>query len=386
MTVPFAIDGRLCDVAKNVVLSADGVSLTAERPSDTAWVGVTVDHSDALCTRSLFEVEGEPFDVTPPARFDRVSELLGKRNPWALVHSSRKLWWATDKLTEASSLWASCQRRYHVDVFVPSSAVFASLTPWRVDPAIASCGDPMAASCLPGADGWLDPPRYNRLGTRTGRLTVTSGPRVLTVRQQTRGLFLPVDASHELVQFDFSALEARVALSLAGRDVPADVDPYAAIARISGATDRDEAKKATFTALYSDPTDPAGKDPRVAAVRRMFRLGETFSTLKRSLDEGGKARNFYGRPIPEPEENTLFNNYVQSTACDVTLMGFRSLLGGLSSLDVKPHFLVHDALFASVPRLALPEASVIASAGVPAPGFRSVFPIKATTVRGRPTV
>ncbi len=376
------IDRRLCGLEKHVTLSDGKASFSAERPPGD-WVGKAQDHADPGCMLTLFELEGKTLDTDPPARFDKVSELLGKRDPWALAHPTRRLWWAVDKMKEANALAEGCRRSYHRDVFVPSTELFSRLKPWRVSPDITASDDPMAASCV-GEDGWAAMPTYNRFGTRTGRLTVTEGARVLTVRQATRAFFLAVDPDHLMVQFDFSCLEARVALGIAGKEVPPDADPYAAIAKMMNVEERDEAKRATFAALYSDPTDSTQRDPRVSAVRRAFKLGETFSALKRLTDSGEPTRNLYGRVIPDTLEATLYSNYVQSTGCDVTLLGFRKLEQTLSELGVVPHFLLHDALFASVPVKRLKEAARLSALGVNVPNFKLSFPIKASTTGGRP--
>ncbi len=377
------IDRSLTSLDKHLFIDGGKTSLLDERPASCDWIGLAQDHADPGCVLTLLQLEGKTLDTVAPVRFDKVSELLGKRDPWALVHPSRRLWWGIDKLKEATALVDSGERSYHRDVFVPSTEIFERLTPWRVDPSIANTDDPMAASCW-FEGGWAPPPTYNRFGTRTGRLTVVGGPRVLTVRQASRERFVAVDADHLMVSFDFSSLEARVALGLAGKEVSVDVDPYVAIAKLMNIDDRDVAKSATFAALYSDPTDASQRDPRVSSVRRVFKLGETFASLKRSMDAGAAVRNLYGRVIPEATEATLYSNYVQSTGCDVTLLGFCQLERSLSLLGAKPHFLLHDALFASVPVKHLKEAACLAALGVNVPNFKLPFPIKASTTNGRP--
>jgi hypothetical protein len=375
------IDGALCGLDKHIVVG-DKTSLAEARPAGCDWVGLSQNHADSGCVLTLLELEGASVDLAPPAGFAKMAATFGKA-PWELVQPSRRFWWGVDKLKETAALVGSTQRSYHRDVFVPCTEVFASLTPWRVDPAMATLDDPMAPS-FATADGWVSPPTYNRFGTRTGRLTVTDGPRVLTARQSTRAHLRAVDEDHLMVQFDFSCLEARVALGLAGKEVEPDADPYTAIAKLMNIEERDEAKRATFAALYSDPTAANQRDPRVSLARRVFKLGEYFITLKRSLDEVGSVRNFYGRLIPETIEATVYSNYVQSTACDVTLLGFRELASGLAAMGVKPHFLLHDALFASVPLTMLKDAARFSASGVKVPGFKLPFPIKASTTTGRP--
>lgn len=379
------LDKTLCGLEKHVVATAHGKNtLVEERPELCGWIGTEKVHADPHCLRTLFELEATPFSVVPPARYASMTSFLGKSDPWEYVHPTRKLWWALDKIKEARTLTNAVSHAYQRGVFAPTSVLFGLLKPWRVDASVKDSDDLNAVSCV-SEDGWLNPPTYNRFGTRTGRLTVTDGPRVLTVRHDTRALFKGVDDDHALVQFDYSALEARVALALADRDVPIEADPYLIIAELMGSKERDEAKSATFSALYSDPTAKTLRDPRVSKVRRIFKLGETFALLKKNK-ENGVVRNFYGRVIPEVIEETLYNNYVQSTGADVVLLGFKQLIPTLLELGCVPHFFLHDALYASVPRSRIREASEAASRGVSVQDFKLSFPIKASMVDGRPIV
>jgi len=379
------LDRTLCGLDKHVVaVTQNKNALVDERPEFCAWIGPEKINADPHCLRTLFELEAIPFSVDPPQRYQALADMFGK-SPWELVHPTRRLWWALDKIKEATKHRNAEGTRYQWGVFAPTSQLFDLLRPWRVDPAVKDSSDANAITCV-SEDGWLQPPTYNRFGTRTGRLTVTEGPRVLTVRHDTRELFRAIDDEHELVQFDYSALEARVALALAGRELAIDSDPYHVIAELMGSKERDEAKSATFSALYSDPTAKTQRDPRVSKVRRIFKLGEIFTSLKKNKEENGCVRNLYGRLIPEPIEETLYNNYVQSTGADVVLLGFKQLIPTLLELEIVPHFFLHDALYASVPRSMVREAAELASKGVSVKDFELPFPIKASIVGERPIV
>ncbi len=372
------LDRTLCNLEKHVVLDDDKVSLTTYPPEECDWIGFEPDHADSGCLRTLFRLENEPLDISVPEKYSNLALTLGKdrSSAWDYVHPSRRLWWATSTLKSTCSTLVKLKRSYHHDVFAPTSALFEQLRAWRVGERFTSSNDPTIQAC-DVVDGWLEPPEYDRFGTRTGRLTVSHGPPVLTMRQSTRHLLAPLDANHVLVSFDFVALEARVALAIAGKPVPTQEDPYETIATLMRCASRDDAKSATFSALYSDPTESSRRDPRVAQARRVFRLGEVFVELKAKLIEDGVARNRYGRMIVDPSIETLYNNHIQSTAADVALLGFLALL---DSVDIVPHFLVHDALFASVPKRFFTQISAVAAHGVNVLGFDEPFPIKATLV------
>lgn len=384
-----AIDGALCGLPKHVALSDAGtVTLLDARPPEADWVGPGLDHVDPRCLRTLLRLEGEALDLSPPACYANVLSVLGKdpADVWGSVHPSRRLWWAQDTLKAAKLAVEGCDRRYHRDVFTTSTALFDAFRPFRVDASIAACDDAAARTFEADADGWVPPPTYDRFGTRTGRLTVVVGPRVLTAKASTRAFLRPTSADYVVVSFDFAALEARVALALAGKPVDPRKDPYDVVASVMGSSTRDDAKAATYMALYSDPTVAKHRDPNVSKVRRAFKLGETFARLKHDLQNVGKARNAFGRVILEPEEATLYSNHVQSTGADVSLLGFLELTRVLEGLDVVPHFLIHDAMFASVAKADLREAQRRAEAGVTVSGFDLPFPIKATLVEQSATV
>ena len=51
----------------------------------------------------------------------------------------------------------------------------------------------------------------------------------------------------------------------------------------------------------------------------------------------------------------LINNFLQSTAVDIALLGFSHLTNKLSELGVKFLFVIHDALIIDVPPEVIPK-------------------------------
>lgn len=380
-----ALEKDNCLLSKHLCLENNKFALLSERPSNTKWIGVKEDHNDPLCVRTLYRLEGSEFNIVLPSHYANAYAALNSfsritdTNPWRIVDPVKRLSWARDFLRTTEKQLKDMDATYQMETFVPCTQVFNSLRPFKISKEIADTDDPVASSFLANEDGFVKVPTYNRFGTRTGRTTVVAGPRVLTARIATRQLLQPVDDNHALVCLDYSALEARVALALANNQVLASEDPYEIIAKKIKLKSREEAKSATLTAIYSDPTANDRLDVKVSLVRRVFKLGEMYLALTKERNNlNGKVRNFYGRKIDVTGSDTLYNNYVQSTGADVVLLGFLSLLSKIEQLQVVPHFLLHDALFVSVPKLYLRDLEVIGNAGVTVPKFNCVFPLKLT--------
>jgi hypothetical protein len=77
------------------------------------------------------------------------------------------------------------------------------------------------------------------------------------------------------------------------------------------------------------------------------------------LKTGGRyILNGYGRPIwcEDTKPYALLNYYVQSTAVDVALSGFRNIINRLKQYDlmsmIRPVFILHDGIFFDIHEVA----------------------------------
>jgi hypothetical protein len=387
------LEKDICSLSKHVFLENGKLETSHERQSKAKWIGLAADDADPMCLRTLFRLEGHELDTSPPTRYTLACAVLSPTSHletsdvWRIVDPTRRLTWARDTLRSVQSLLERSSDAYHVETFVPSTRVLRSFKPFRVSDDMLTSDDPTALTFQRDEHGLVAPPTYNRFGTRTGRMTVVAGPRVLTARVATREFLRPIDDNHVLVSWDYSSLEARVALALAGKPAKASQDPYEVIGKAIKLKSRDEAKNATFSAIYSDPTANDRLDVKVSLVRRVFKLGETYITLSAEREaNGGRVRNLYGRRIDVTGSDTLYNNYVQSTGADVVMLGFLSLLDPILQMGVVPHFVLHDALFASVPKARLSDLDALGRTGATVPRLECVFPLKTSIVGERTKV
>jgi nitrogenase molybdenum-iron protein alpha/beta subunit len=124
----------------------------------------------------------------------------------------------------------------------------------------------------------------------------------------------------------------------------------------------------------------------IAAVNSWFGVDALRDKLLQEYELTNREfiKSFYGRRVntSQAKPYMLINRFIQSTAVDIALMGFDSIvrdveLKGLMDFIV-PIFILHDALFLDVHKdyeTVLIELSDVGSKNIPLfPGFQ--FPIK----------
>lgn len=281
--------------------------------------------------------------------------------PWSYVIPKRQFTTLLKGFLESiqKSAKSITSSRYS-DFFIETNELFSLLKPSKIDNSSAKRfleqGDNHVLKSIikMSTDNTLPPPSYDRVSTKTGRLLTRSGPQVLTLKKEFRSIFVPTNPGNKLYEIDFVSLEPRVALNIADRKVQADV--YTSFAEDSGTNiTRDTAKLAVLCALYG-----AGKyrlesllredGSKMTASTLLRKVKEYFSidALSRSLAkeaEGGKITNCFGRPVEVDDNRSsmLVNNFLQSSAVDVALLGFLDFCKEMKSAVI-PLFVIHDAL------------------------------------------
>ena len=236
--------------------------------------------------------------------------------------------------------------------------------------------------------GYTDKIVYNQLKTTTGRLTVNSGPRILTLPKRCRKILKSRwDKEGEIVQIDFKSLEPRIARKILGKEVSNEI--YKEIqASLDFPVDRSVIKRETISVLY-------GKSSNISNIAE-DRSNIIFNKLKEYFDieklikiadnvNSINARsNYFGRPIWNIEEaktNKILNNYIQSTAVDVCLLYFSDLCNNIDLNSAVPLYIIHDALLLDVKKEYFDKFNNIISLGYENDKLGN-FPIELTKING----
>ena len=348
-------------------------------PPDEQWI-----LGDQYAPRSvdaLMEVTGhETPSPVPPEYACSMSGLSRGQVPWPLVIPPAVL--GEHARAVASSVEDSLDMLGdYAEVLAASRNILCALQPSKIDvPALRSCENSTFNGPLesfePGPDFMCEPPVYSH-ATATGRLTVKRGPKILTLHRDHRRILASRFSSGKMMQVDFVSLEPRVLRLLKTGSAPKDL--YSDISeRIGGGSARRQVKLAVLRCLYGSSSAGIadeigdGGSRLVKEVEDYFGLKALQARLLAELKSSGTIKNHWGRPLREATNgHLLVSHFTQSTAVDVSLMGFGALFDRIKEedLDAVPCFVLHDALLLDVSHQHMQRIQAIADDGIDIDGL-----------------
>lgn len=367
-----SISNRVLGSPKSLNIT-DGVASWGPIP-DGNWV--LGDPRSPRSVEALLETAGRDIPSAIPEEYIASMEgIASGQVPWPLViplgiigeHArmiATSVEEAVDKIGDYSEVLANSRR------------VLCRLQPCRIDiAALRSCqGDAQLGSIdsfEPGQDFTCGPPVYSH-ATATGRLIVKEGPKILTVQKEHRRVLSSKFPGGKMMQVDFVSLEPRVLRLLRAGNSPADLYTDL-LSRVGGDVSRRQVKVAVLRSLYG--SSRAGIKEEVGAIGpKLIREVEDYFGLKalqeklhQQLRAKGHIKSHWGRPLREAtDDHLLVSHFTQSTAVDVSLMGFGQLTDKITAedLDVIPCFVLHDALLLDTAPQHMERMEQIAAEGI----------------------
>ena len=224
---------------------------------------------------------------------------------------------------------------------------------------------------------------YNLTGTSTGRLTISEGPQILTLKAEMRDILTSRYEGGKIMQFDYVSLEPRVALILSGQDPVKDIYTDLCDKVLDSQHGRQTAKLLTIATLYGMGVrrvkELIGVSKHTAyEVLKKLEIFFGVSEVKAHLEEEAKSgfiKNHFGRNIRVRNDapHVLYNNYIQSSAMDAALEGFYQIVQGVEKEDHKcvPLFLLHDAIIFDCHPECFDKLEDIMAPGQQIPAFKS---------------
>jgi DNA polymerase I-like protein with 3'-5' exonuclease and polymerase domains len=114
-------------------------------------------------------------------------------------------------------------------------------------------------------------------------------------------------------------------------------------------------------------------------IKIFFGISSIASKLKRKIKKTGIIENIYGRSISPTTDasHVLFNNYIQSSASDAALLGFKSLYEKIKSEKIKANliFIIHDAIILDVHPDSFQKLKSISEDGISVLNSEIKFPL-----------
>lgn len=193
---------------------------------------------------------------------------------------------------------------------------------------------------------------YNFSGTTTGRLTCKENTaNILTLPKKYRNIFESKWKSEgSLLMIDFSSLEPRIAKKLTSKENYKDI--YEEIKSLTEENlDRSVIKRAVISTLYGSSTSldniSKEKTDHLIKICKDFFDYEKIFEMADTLYASGCRKSYFGRPLwnkNETRKHVIVNNYIQSTAVDVSLAFFLELIDKAKTEFCRPIFIIHDAI------------------------------------------
>lgn len=349
--------------------------------SPTAGNWIIGDHRAEMSVEALMEVAGRETPHPIPAEYVASMDGISRGQvPWPLVIPPGIM--AEHVRSVAGSLEDAIDRvGDYVGTFVQGRRILCRLQPSRIDlAALRTCQESASLGSIdsfePGPDFMCAAPVYSH-ATATGRLTVREGPKILTIQKDHRRILSSRFPGGKIMQVDFVSLEPRVLRLMLAGAAPADL--YSDImGRVGGDVSRRQIKVAVLRSLYG--SSRAGIREEIGAmgpklikeVEDYFGLRALQARLQRQLSDHGHIKSHWGRHLREATDgHLLVSHYTQSTAVDVSLIGFSRLSDRIlaEDLDAVPCFVLHDALLLDTAPHHMDRLQQIASEGIDIDGL-----------------
>lgn len=321
----FCIDAAALGAPAHLLFddSGDVGEWVTERPAGVPTFSGTLKRKSCLDT--MLKLASSRASLSFPSEYDKVAAVFCK--------TAYPMW----SMMLPKSVFRDCVRAFAKSVAearVSDVAEYYETTWERVGDFLSSFGQ-LAAPGLPAAQVM-----YNRLATRTGRLTVASGAQVLTMPRDSRK-DLRCSEPGELFYVDFRALEPTIIANVVGAAFEGS-DLYSWLSdRVMRSRDRDAAKRAVVAALYGSQSCRSTDAQRIAS---WFKLDELASRIRALSPDGVRVVNLYGRMIMSDDftnDGCVINDYAQSSAVDAAALGFAQMC---AQTGVKPLAMIHDAV------------------------------------------
>jgi len=379
-TIPFAIHKSVIGSHQHLVVTSEPTSVTESATIPQGMLTFGTQGFDEVAKLYCEPVPTFPQEATQKAYRELFANPPSVPMPWRFCIPYKAYRRSVEDLVERLRVVVGSMGElgYYRGPYQRGNEVFGYLERARVDETLwekfsqepGSVGT-TAKSFRPDADGYAGTVEYDRTETVTGRLKVKDGPNILHLKHEHRSMVVSrFGNSGSIWSLDYSSLEPRVLLSFGHNrgTLPKERDIYMYLLKelfhnASNLT-RADVKKVVLSEVYGAGMSTLSKElTHVSNLNRVVEAIEEFFSLrelKKRLNQEASDSKFqwlttpYGRRVSIVDASPYMypNRVVQSTAVDVAMLGFLSILEQVKELDlldrVVPLFVLHDALILDV--------------------------------------
>lgn len=365
--ISICVSSTILGTQKHLVCNIDGTfSWVTVPPGDTLFF--TGEIKDKNCFDTLLKLGCKEINVLPDEKFIKSIRSLTKREniPWQKTMPFKTHRDFTKRIvSDIMDAMDKLPVKYLETTWEHGNDVLSSLGDIYVDTdkygEIIRSGEGNRSalkSFKPDIDGLVQRPTYDRFGARTGRMTISSGADILTLKKEHRKMLKSRFGDEgSIVSLDFAALEVRICLYEAGNSFD-DNDLYESIVNnvFNGTISRNLVKKAMISELYGQKEKTLKKTLGISddkfhefsrKLKDLFKRQTLLDRIKNDFIENGSfIHNKHGRciMIDEPLDKIFVNSYAQATGVDVVLLGFKQIIDAVKCDDIVPIAMIHDAM------------------------------------------
>lgn len=319
---------------------------------------------DRQCLDALLKLNDLDFVVQPPQRFVTMMNRLTKSTniPWQQVMNERDyLSFVKSLVAQTNDAYLTCSKEYYGGTWAHGNVVLNALQPAKIDTAFYEqhelTAHPAFKTFEPDKNGFAKVTGYDRLATRTGRLTRVSGADFLTLKKDLRHVVTSrFGVDGKIIYVDFSGIEIRTLFYEADVKLSSG-DIYTELSNsfFDSKLDRDKLKTIIISAIYGQnefalagQLELSLEETRsfIRAISTLLKKDTLLMRLKKEYLDSQTIyiKNKYGRhvKIDNPIDRVFINSYAQSTSVDVALMGFSKIVQELCSDKAVPIGVIHD--------------------------------------------
>lgn len=394
------ISGNILGVRQNLVCTEDEFSWSNTIPKESWLLGFDNEKNDIQTVADSAGIKLVDFKNTVYAK--PLRQIIGENLdcvPWMHVLPSRVFKSMLQKLLDQLRMLINDESNsYYTGQLLSNREVLMRLERPCIDTEFFNKvlekekSKPKYTDILkfkPDESGFAKKTVYSQSSTITGRVTVKSGPGILTLKKEYREILKSRFDGGKIVQVDISSLEPRIALSLCNTDIPDDI--YSAIASdiFLDSITRDQAKIATLSCIYGTTAWSLSKrlPSEIDANLVLESLKEYFGikNIEKNLDaffkNSGFIENVYGRRIRS--NDALVNHYLQSTGVDVSFNVFHKILNLLDSKKAKfaPIYVIHDAIILDIHPDSFEDVKNLENTKFAIENVNCKFPVKVEIIK-----
>ncbi len=379
---------------KHILVKNGEMLVTSKLSQDYFIFGVPELDFPCRSLDELFKLNGLSLPVFPPEKYKKIMRsLISKpeiKLPWQqLIPKKQYISMIKNLVIEVDKLYKEADPQYYKTTYQATNQVLSSFGQCKLDNVLLqkllfieeNKSIKAALESFKEKNGLLEPTYYNR-DTKTGRLRVVSGPSVLRLKKEHRSILKSqFGPDGSLFYLDYKSLEPRVALATNNfsREIPPDIYSFVLDSLNIHTIKRDSVKQVVLSQLFGASDDTIieslngleNAQDFIKLISEFFGLASMRANLMEQLKlhNGRGFRNYYGRWVDcsDAHPYMLINYFIQSTAVDVAMLGFNSVIEFIRNSNLQkiivPVFVLHDALILDVKNSAKNQLVNLVEAG-----------------------